>query len=62
MSSETDDVKAAAQELTHTMARFVRAVDAVGDDGEAAKHIPEDLPAAIEELAGRLSAAQGFSA
>jgi hypothetical protein len=61
MSSETDEVKAAAEELVHTMARLVRAIDAVGDDGEAAKHVPQDVPAAMEELAGRVNAAQGFS-
>jgi hypothetical protein len=62
MSSETDEVKAAAEELVHTMARFVRAIDAVGDDGEAAKHIPDRVPKAVEDLSDRLNAGQGFSA
>jgi hypothetical protein len=62
MSSETDEVKAAAEELVHAMARFVRAIDAVGDDGEAARHIPDRVPMAIEELSERLNAGQGFIA
>jgi hypothetical protein len=44
------------------MARLVRAFDAVGDDREAAGSISEGLVEAIEGLAGRLSAAKGFSA
>jgi hypothetical protein len=44
------------------MARFVRAIDAVGDDGEAAKHIPDRVPKAVEDLSDRLNAGQGFSA
>jgi hypothetical protein len=60
MSSETDEVEAAASDLTHAMARFVRAIDAVGDDSEAATHISEKVPEALEELAARMSAAQGF--
>jgi hypothetical protein len=44
MSTESDEVTAAAAELTHAMSRLVRAVDASGDDGEAAGAIPEKLP------------------
>jgi hypothetical protein len=62
MSSKTEDIEAAASELTHAMARLVRAFDAVGDDREAAGSVSEGLVEAIEGLAGRLSAAKGFSA
>jgi hypothetical protein len=62
MSSKTEEIEAAASELTHAMARLVRAFDAVGDDREAAGSVSEGLVEAIEGLAGRLSAAKGFSA
>jgi hypothetical protein len=42
------------------MSRLVRAIDAVGDDGEAAAHISEAIPEALQELATRLSAAAEF--
>ena len=61
MSSKTEEIEAAALGLTHAMARLVRAFDAVGDDREAAGSVSEGLVEAIEGLAGRLSAAKGFS-
>jgi hypothetical protein len=60
MSTESDEVKAAAEELTHAMSRLVRAIDGAGE-GEAAGGIPEKLPEELERLAARLSAARGFS-
>jgi hypothetical protein len=61
MSAETNEIQAAATELAHAMARLVRAIDAVGDDGEAAKYVSEEMPDALEELASRISAAEGFA-
>jgi hypothetical protein len=60
VTTQTDEIEAAASELIHAMSRLVRAIDAVGDDGEATAHIPEAMPAALEELATRLTAAQAF--
>jgi hypothetical protein len=60
VTTQTDEIQAAASELIHAMSRLVRAIDAVGDDGEAAAHIPEAMSAALEELATRLTAAQAF--
>jgi hypothetical protein len=60
VTTQTDEIKAAASELTHAMSRLVRAIDAVGDDGEAAAHISEAIPEALQELATRLSAAAEF--
>ena len=48
MSTESDEVTAAAAELTHAMSRLVRAIDASGGDGEAAGAIPEKLPEELE--------------
>ncbi len=62
MGDQTDEVGAAASELTHAMARLVRAMDAVADEGEAARHLSQGLARALEELATRVSAAMGFSA
>jgi hypothetical protein len=61
MTKETDAVTAAAADLTHAMSRLIKAIDDVGDDGEAAKHIPEDLPAELERLETRLSADTGLA-
>jgi hypothetical protein len=60
VTTQTDEIDAAASELAHAMSRLVRAIDAVGDDGEAAAHISEGMPEALEELATRLSAARAF--
>jgi hypothetical protein len=57
VTTQTDEIKEAASALTHAMSQLVRAIDAVGDDGEAAAHIPEALPESLQELATRLSAA-----
>jgi hypothetical protein len=59
MSTETDAVVTAVEDLTHAMSRLVKAIDDVGGDGEASGHIPENLPPALERLAARISAAKG---
>jgi hypothetical protein len=61
MTKETEAVTAAAAELTHAMSKLVQAMDAVGDDGEAARHIPQDLPAEIDRLVARISADTGLA-
>ena len=43
------------------MAKLVRTMDAVGDDGEAAAHIPEGVDEALATLSARVSAAKGFA-
>jgi hypothetical protein len=60
MSAETDAIEAADTELAHAMGRLLRAMDAAGDDGEAARYISERMPEALEELARRINAAQGL--
>jgi hypothetical protein len=59
MSAETDEMQAASSELTHAMSRFVRALDAVGDE-DAGKYISENLPELVDELAARLDATLGL--
>jgi hypothetical protein len=61
MSNENDDIKTAASTLTSAMSGLLRAIDAAGDEGAAAKDIPEQLPEELERLAARLNAARGFS-
>jgi hypothetical protein len=61
MTSQTDEIESAATELAHAMARLVRAIDAVGDDREAIEHISAEMPEALEQLATRIGAAQGFN-
>jgi len=61
MTTETEAVTAAAADLTHAMSRLVKAIDDVGDDGEAVRHVPEDLPAELERLVARISADQGLA-
>jgi hypothetical protein len=61
MSNEDDNVKTAAANLTNAMSGLLRAIDAMGDDREGAKDIPEDLPEELERLAARLSAVRGFT-
>jgi len=60
MGTEADDIKSAASDLTHAMSGLLRAIDAAGDDGTAAREIPEKLPEELERLAARLSAARGL--
>jgi hypothetical protein len=60
MSAETDAIEVADTELAHAMGRLLRAMDAAGDDGEAARYISERMPEALEELARRINAAQGL--
>ena len=60
MSSQADDIKAAAAELTHAMSQLLRAIDAAGDEGAAVGSIPAQLPDELERLAARLNAAGGF--
>jgi hypothetical protein len=40
---------------------MVKAIDDVGDDGEAIRHIPADLPEGLERLATRISADSGLA-
>ncbi len=61
MTADTKAVETAATELTHAMGRLVKAIDDVGDDREATQALSGDLPAALERLAGRISAAQGLA-
>jgi hypothetical protein len=61
MGSPTEAIGAAASELTHAMVRLVRAMDVVEDDGEAARHMSEEVSEALEGLAARVSAAKGFA-
>jgi hypothetical protein len=61
MSKEDNNIKTAASELTKAMSGLLRAVDALDDEGAAARDIPEDLPEQLERLAARLNAARGFS-
>ena len=60
VSELTEEIEGAASELIHTMARFVRALDAVEDDSKAATNIPERLSVALDTLATRVSAAITF--
>jgi hypothetical protein len=60
VSDDKDDIKTAASELTNAVSGLVRAIDAVGDDGVAAKDIPDELPEQLERLVARLNAARGF--
>lgn len=60
MTTETDPVATASAELTHAMSQFVKAIDDRGDDGEAVRHVPEDLPGALDRLAARINAARGL--
>ena len=59
MTDEEENLKSAALNLTTAMSGLLRAIDAIGDDGAAAKNIPEDLPAELERLTARLNAARG---
>lgn len=61
MSTETEAVATAAADLTHAMSRFVKALDDVGDDGAAARELPDGLPAALQRLNDRISAAGGLA-
>ena len=61
MSKETEAVTAAAADLTHAMSGLIKAIDAVGDDGEAAKHLPDGLSAELERLVARISADSGLA-
>jgi hypothetical protein len=60
VSNQTDEIQAAASELSHAMARLVRAMDAVEDDQEASLHLSEGMSEALERLAARVSAAVGY--
>ena len=61
VSDDKDDIKKAASELTHAVSGLLRAIDAVGDDGAAAKEIPDALDDELERLVARLNAAREFS-
>jgi hypothetical protein len=60
MSTEDDNIKTAASNLTDAMSGLVRAMDARADESAAVKDIPEELPDQLERLAARLNAAGGF--
>jgi hypothetical protein len=60
VSDEKNDIKTAASALTHAVSGLLRAIDAVGDDGVAAKDIPDELPEELDRLVDRLNAARGF--
>ncbi len=62
MSDGNGDIKAAASRLTDAMSGLLRAIDALADDGAAAKDIPDELLEQLERLSERLNAARGFSA
>jgi hypothetical protein len=61
VSDEKNDIKTAASELTNAVSGLLRAIDAVGDDGVAAKDLPDELPEELDRLVARLNAARGFS-
>ncbi len=60
MPTEHDELDAAVNELTHSMTRFVRALDAVGDS-DAANRLSPDFVGAVERLSARLDGMQGLS-
>ena len=47
MSNQDDNIKTAVSKLTDAMSGLLRAIDAMADEGSAARDIPEELP---EEL------------
>ncbi len=61
MSNGNADIKTAASRLTDSMSELLRAIDALADDGAAAKEIPDELVEELERLVERLNAARGFS-
>lgn len=61
MTTETEAVATAATDLTHAMSRLIKAIDDVGDDGLAMRHVPEDLPPELDRLVARLSADRGLA-
>jgi hypothetical protein len=60
-SDDDSTIRAAALNLTNALSGLVRAIDAMKDEGAAARDIPEDLPDELERLAARLNAARGLS-
>ncbi len=59
MPAEHDELETATSELTHSMSRFIRALDAVGDS-EAAKRLSPDFLNGVERLSARLDGIQEF--
>jgi hypothetical protein len=59
MAAEQDELDAAIAEVTHAMARFVRALDAVGES-EAASHLSPDFVSSVEAFTARLDGIEGF--
>jgi hypothetical protein len=57
-NDDDNNIRAAALNLTNAMSGLVRAIDAMNDEGAAARDIPEDLPDELERLAARLNAAR----
>jgi hypothetical protein len=58
MATEHDELEAATEELTRSMARFLRALDAVGDS-EAAGRLSPDLLSNLERFTARLDGIEG---
>ena len=59
MPTDHDELDAAIAELTHSMTRFVRALDAVGES-EAVSHFSPDFVSEVERLTARLDGIEGF--
>ncbi len=59
MAKEHDELQAATEELTHSMTRFLRALDAVGDS-EAASHLSPGFVSNLERLSTRLDGLEGL--
>ena len=59
MAQEHDQLEAATEELTHSMTRFLRALDAVGDS-EAASRLSPDFVSNLERFTTRLEGLEGL--
>jgi hypothetical protein len=59
MPTDHEELDAAIAELTHSMTRFVRALDAVGDS-EAKGRFPADFVSSVERFTARLDGIEGF--
>ncbi len=60
MATEYEAIESASATVARAMAELVRAIDAVGDDREACRHVSFILADALERLAARLRAAQAM--
>jgi hypothetical protein len=59
MAKEHDELQAATEELTHSMTRFLRALDAVGD-AKAASHLSPDFVSNLDRFTTRLEGLEGL--